>query len=295
LTYMKLSVWPAPLIFDYGFPPPAPPAWQLVTGVIALTAVAVASGLAIPRHPLAGVVGISFFLVLAPTSSVIPILTEVIAEHRMYLPLACVLGVVVGGVAATGRFAVRRGWLTGTVVRAVAWALLLAAAAGLEVLTWQRNAIYRTETALWLDTASKVPGNPRAQNNLGMAYLEAGDTRAALERFHLAVTTLPNYFEANANMSVALERLGRPGEALAYIRRAVDLNPTSLPVHTALVRILARLGRWDEALAAAKVYVDQFPDSSGANALYASLLASRGQLGEAQRYQRKAQELDFRK
>ena len=36
----------------------------------------------------AGFPGAWFFLILAPTSSVLPIVTEVAAEHRMYLPLA---------------------------------------------------------------------------------------------------------------------------------------------------------------------------------------------------------------
>lgn len=39
----------------------------------------------------------SFFLILAPTASFVPIITEVVAEHRMYLPLAAV---IVAGVLA---------------------------------------------------------------------------------------------------------------------------------------------------------------------------------------------------
>ena len=43
--------------------------------------------------------GAAFFLILAPTSSVLPIVTEVAAEHRMYLPLAAV-AVLAAGVLA---------------------------------------------------------------------------------------------------------------------------------------------------------------------------------------------------
>ena len=53
----------------------------------ALVAVTV---LAVVKRP-AGFAGAVFFLTLAPTSSLLPIPTEVAAEHRMYLPLAAVI------------------------------------------------------------------------------------------------------------------------------------------------------------------------------------------------------------
>ena len=42
----------------------------------------------------AGFAGAVFFLALAPTSSLLPIPTEVAAEHRMYLPLAAVIALM---------------------------------------------------------------------------------------------------------------------------------------------------------------------------------------------------------
>ena len=38
---------------------------------------------------------LAFFLLLAPTSSVLPIVTEIAAEHRMYLPLAVIIAALV--------------------------------------------------------------------------------------------------------------------------------------------------------------------------------------------------------
>ena len=67
--------------------------------LVALTVVGI-----VRRHP-AAFLGAWFFLILAPSSSVLPIVTEVAAEHRMYLPLAAVIagggrGRVRGGRAA---------------------------------------------------------------------------------------------------------------------------------------------------------------------------------------------------
>jgi tetratricopeptide (TPR) repeat protein len=251
-----------------------------------------ASVLAARRWPLAGLAGISFFLVLAPSSSVIPILTEVLAEHRMYLPLACVVALVVGGAVAWFRTGERRRVLAahGPVTLA-GWVSLLAVAGILGYLTWQRNIVYRTELSLWHDTAAKVPDNPRAQNNLGMALLEVGRTPEALARFRKAVTLRPGYFEAHGNTALALERLGQFPEALVYMRRAVELNPESGPANEGLVRLLVRLTRWNEALAAAGVYVERLPEAQRSNYLYGSLLSRMGRAKEALPYLQRAKEL----
>ncbi len=289
--YLKLVIWPAPLVFDYGFPPPAPQPWLVVVGTVALAGLVIASLLAVRGRQLAGFAGVSFFLILAPTSTVIPILTEVVAEHRMYLPLACVLGVVVAAEAAAARAAVSRGWVPRVVAGVAVGVLLLAAGVTFGVLTRQRNAVYRSELSLWQDTASKVPNNPRAQSNLGMAYLTAGDAQAAVERFRVAVGLRASYFEANANLALGLERSGKFDEALIYFKQAVALDPTNPTAETELVRVLVKLGQWDAALAAGKAYVEAAPDRPEANALYASLLAKRGRSVEAQSFRQRAREL----
>jgi protein O-mannosyl-transferase len=64
--------------------------------VVALLGATIA---ALIRRPPLGFLGASFFITLAPTSSVVPIATEVGAERRMYLPLIpLVVLAVVGGV-----------------------------------------------------------------------------------------------------------------------------------------------------------------------------------------------------
>lgn len=291
-TYLTLVFWPSPLVFDYGFPPPAPSVPRSVAAAVLLAALVGASILAARRWPLAGLAGISFFLILAPSSSVIPILTEVLAEHRMYLPLACVVALVVGGAVALIRASERRGVLAAqSPVRLAGWALLFAVAGTLGFLTWQRNIVYRSELSLWQDTAAKVPDNPRAQNNLGMALLEVGRTAEALARFREAVVLRPGYFEANGNTALALERLGEFSEALVYMSRAVEINPESGPAHESLVRLLIRLNRWNEALAAARAYVERLPESQRSNHLYGSLLSRMGRAKEALPYLQRAKEL----
>jgi tetratricopeptide (TPR) repeat protein len=289
--YLKLVFWPSPLVFDHGFPP-VPSAPQLVVRALLLVVLAAGSVWALRRWPLTGLAGTAFFLILAPTSTLVPILTEIVAEHRMYLPLACVLGVVVGGTFEVARAASRRGFPLATPTgRLAGWLLLSAAAVGLGFLTWQRNQVYRTELALWRDTVAKVPDNPRALNNLGWALLRAGKTEEALAHLGKAVSLRPGYFEANGGAALALENLGRVAEALPYMRRAVEIDPKSVPANESLVRLLVRLNRWDDALAAARAYVERSPEVARANSLYGSLLSRMGRTAEALPYIRRAQDL----
>jgi protein O-mannosyl-transferase len=93
--YLKLVFWPGELTFDYGAR--AVHVASAVPGLLLVAGLAVATVVAWTRAPWLGFVGTSFFLILAPSSSVIPIRTEVAAERRVYLALALVLVVLVAG------------------------------------------------------------------------------------------------------------------------------------------------------------------------------------------------------
>ena len=48
-------------------------------------------GCSLVYRPRLGFLGAWFFVILAPSSSVVPVAGQTIAEHRMYLPLAAVI------------------------------------------------------------------------------------------------------------------------------------------------------------------------------------------------------------
>ena len=64
--------------------------------------------------------------------------------------------------------------------RAASCAGVAVLAAGLGVLTMQRNDDYRSEIAIWADAVAKRPENSRTQYNLGLALTEAGRVREAV-------------------------------------------------------------------------------------------------------------------
>ncbi|MBC7368369.1 MAG: hypothetical protein H7343_16425 [Undibacterium sp.] len=104
MHYLRLAVWPEPLVFDYGLAPV-----QTVGAVLSPAAVVLGllgtTGWALWRRPVGGFLLATFFIILAPTS-LVPGTTQMIVEHRMYLPLAAVLALIMGaGVQWGGRAA----------------------------------------------------------------------------------------------------------------------------------------------------------------------------------------------
>jgi tetratricopeptide (TPR) repeat protein len=230
--YLRLAVWPAPLVFDYGgvlVRSLAEVWWQAIV-VLALLGLTI---WALVRKPRSGFLGAWFFAILAPTSSVVP-LADTVFEHRIYLSLAAV---VVAAVLALHAVAGRRGLM-------VAAAL----AVGLGWLSMRRNEDYRSELTLWSDTVAKRPENARAHTNLGIALAESGRVADAVVQYQEAIRIEPAIPAAQLNLCIALTRLGRPAEALPHGEAAVRMDPGNANAHVDLGLALVALGRAAEAL-----------------------------------------------
>jgi hypothetical protein len=92
--YLRRALWPYPLVFAYGEPRALTlgDVWPEVAFILALAALACWIW---RTRPQVGILALAFFVVLAPTSSVVPIATEVGAERRMYLPLMALTVLIV--------------------------------------------------------------------------------------------------------------------------------------------------------------------------------------------------------
>jgi len=99
--YVKLALWPDELTFDYG--EHLLRGGLAIVGLTGLAAFAAATLWAWRRATWLAFLGTWFFMVLGPSSSVVPITTEIAAERRVYLALAPLLVLVVVGVEALRR------------------------------------------------------------------------------------------------------------------------------------------------------------------------------------------------
>ncbi|MEO7413436.1 MAG: tetratricopeptide repeat protein [Opitutaceae bacterium] len=247
VLYLKLACWPHPLVLDYGAEVVRDPLAVLPQGLFLLATLA-STIWALVRRPILGFLGGWFFVVLAPSSSFVPLVTQTMAEHRMYLPLAAVVVLAVAGL----RCCLPRAWP----VFGVAVAVALGGA------TIARNADYRSAESIWRDTVAKWPTNPRGHYTLAQLADEAGRHDEAITHGKAAVDLLPRDPTAHFNLAFSLAAGGRPEEALVHYAEAARLRPESADPHINAGSVLARLGRVDEAIAEYEIVVRLKPDSA---------------------------------
>src|SRR5215831_765479 len=78
--YLWLSIWPSALVVDYGVPQSLH-ATDVAVQLVIIAALVALTVIALFRWPTLGFLGAMFFLTLTPTSSVLPIRTEVGADR----------------------------------------------------------------------------------------------------------------------------------------------------------------------------------------------------------------------
>ncbi|MCX8037692.1 MAG: tetratricopeptide repeat protein [Candidatus Sumerlaeia bacterium] len=310
--YLRLAFWPVGLVVDYGTWTARTPG-EIVPYALVVVALMAATVAAWFRWPWAGYLGTWFFVILAPSSSIVPLLTQTIAEKRMYLPLTAVvtLAVIIAG-EGTRRFlerriadeAVRRGsarWLS---VGAVACLAVI-----LGAMTHARNRDYRSEIALWDDVIRKRPDNPRAYLNRayacqkikawdqaiadcdkavelapndpyvylkrGEAYAARGDTSRALADFDKAIELDPTYARPYLNRGNILRDRGDLHQAIEQYSKAIELMPDLTDAYNNRGLLHARLGNLAQA-------VDDFTKAIAVNPLIASYYANRASVWNLQ-------------
>ena len=231
--YLELAVWPSPLVFDYG-PLLVSSPGKVLPDIFLLAVALVGTVVLCRRSPALGFLGICFFVILAPTSSVVPVALQPIAENRMYLPLAAL---VVGFVLATDRvLGTRAPWLIGAIALAsIAWTA--------------RNEDYRDAVTLWSDTVRKRPHNPRAQDDFGNALAQVGRKDEAIQHLRLALQLTPVVGRIHYNLAKVLHDTGQRDEAIREYEEAVRLDPTYADAQVNLAAALAEAGRSEEAQA----------------------------------------------
>ena len=262
--YLGLALWPHPLVFDYGNATE-----NNATSIAALLigALIIATFAGLRRGTVVGFLGASFFLILAPSSSFIPIATQTQAEHRTYLALAPLVVLLVLGFRVLVR---ARGLIIGST-----------AAVALGGLTFSRNQDYRSAHTLWADTTAKRPANPRAHFNLGQALVATGRDAEATASFEHAVKLRPTYAQAHNALGLTLTKAGRHDDAVRHAAEAVHLAPHMADAHLTLGAALIAADRMPEALVAYQRALAVDPDSSDIHTQVGLLLARAARPAEA--------------
>ncbi|MHC4198063.1 MAG: tetratricopeptide repeat protein, partial [Planctomycetota bacterium] len=235
IEYAKLLLLPIPgrLNVDYDVRL-TETLWRIpaLTAAVTIVAVLITAVLSLRRARLPAFCVLWFLVMLAPTSSIIP-LPEIMVTYRLYLAgLAFYLLLVVGIHGLFSYLGAQKGLDPKRV-----WQAELAVLAGVVlfygVCTYQHNKVWATEIALWEDTVKKSPAKVRPHYNLGHACQSDGQVERAKAEYKICVELYNSAF-FNARNKVEMDCCGRAFTNLGdvYInekqyKRAIPLLETA--------------------------------------------------------------------
>jgi tetratricopeptide (TPR) repeat protein len=262
--YLRLVVWPSGLSFDYFDWPVARSLGDVMPGALVTFAALGATAVLLARRPALGLVGAWFFVLLAPTSTVLPLAGELVAERRLYLALAAPALVAALALQHLRERAPRLANGAGALTVAL-----------LALATARHNLAYRTAVGIFSDAVAARPPNVRARYNYGNALKDEGRIDLALAEYRGCMARDVGYMDAYTNAVVAGQRLGlrNPWEghetgtvadveraeaeaapffnrseramqqgqrdaAVGLLREATRLAPTSMEAHARLAYVL---------------------------------------------------------
>jgi tetratricopeptide (TPR) repeat protein len=204
-------------------------------GLIGLWAGVAGALLLRSRFPLAAFGFLTFLLLLAPTSSFVPI-RDVLVERRVYLAS---IGLILIALEFLSRIRWNHARLAGLVLVVIVYG----------VATAKRNQVWASPLSLWQDTALKSPHKPRPHFQLAFAHYSDGNFAAAAAEYEkVAQLETPDY-RLLIDWGLALDGLGQLNEALAKFQAAAQRENTAQA--QALIGMMqAKQGRYSEALAA---------------------------------------------
>jgi Tfp pilus assembly protein PilF len=265
--YLRLAIWPTDLVINYGTPVPYTwidvlPHASMVVALIVLTLVA------LRWNPALAFIGAWFFITLAPSSSIVPIATEVGAERRMYLPL---MAIVSAGVL--GLYNVRA--VRERLSRRVATGTVAVVATALGGLTIARNVEHQSWMTLAQTTLERWPTD--------VAHAAVGSELSRLRRDEEAVPLLRvgarSDVRARYNLGIALFNLARYDEALRELEVLVAQHPMREEAPWArrvMGHAYARLRRWPDAIAQLQLTMAMTPHDAEARTLLVDAHNSHG-------------------
>ena len=306
--YIRLVFWPLDLCFDYVWRVQSNPWIYLSLGGVIVAIISAAlfgysrsiattkSSATPPTEAatsddsrfaigLASWMTLTFYFVLAPTSSIVPI-RDLAFEHRMYLPSA----LVVAGVILVSWSLMRRMLESSNQpnvlrlgVATIAIALLLM----LGFRTHLRNLDYQSGQSLWQSAVEASPKNPRAWYSLGQVLYKRGDKDEALEPMIKAVGYSNEPVAIyDAGLAGCLLHIGRLDDAIKLYKRAIENKPDYDQAFNDLGVIYLKKGELEEA----RSYFTEASELGNAEAFYnlGWIDRKQGAFDDAERHFRKA-------
>jgi tetratricopeptide (TPR) repeat protein len=252
VTYLRLFFWPAEQNLDWDYPL-STNFFQLktVSSFLFLLVLLLVALLAYRKFRLLSLGIVAFFVILAPTSSVIPI-KDLIFEHRMYLPLAFLamgfVQILFDGLIEIKKMGPRASQIALMVITITLLPLLTS-------LTHARNEVWMSEISLWRDVVKKSPNKARAHINYGKTLLNYGygSNEEVKKEFTIASRLCPDCTLPYYNLAIVYFREGDYQNVLRHALKVEKKNPNNRYVLYLVAKTYMKLDKWQEA----RIYLER--------------------------------------
>ncbi len=266
--YAGKLLWPATLVLDHGEWLAAGPAAVWPAALATATLVG-GTALGFAWRPRIFFPLVAAAILLAPTTSVVPVRTQTIAEHRMYLPAAFLIGWLVAAGAAAARACGRRA-VSGTPRAARAGPAAVMAvvgvvavlAAGSVARTMARNRDFASAVSLWRQNVRDCPANDRGSTNLVAALIRDSRFAEAWPLALAAVEARPDRERNWLNLGRLYAEAGQDDEALEAFATAIRLAPGEADARINLGIVLSRGADLERAIVTLTEAIALRPDAA---------------------------------
>jgi tetratricopeptide (TPR) repeat protein len=211
-----------------------------------------------------------FFLTLSIESSFIPI-TDVIFEHRTYLPSFGFFLILTSGIYL----------LLWNKYKYFAIFIFVIIIASDSYLTYERNNVWKDEFSLWNDNAEKTPNLPRALVNRGVAYGNLGQWDKAIADYSKAIGINPEYTDGYYDLGVAYGNLGQWDREIACQSKAIEIDPNYMKAYYGRGSAYGNLGQLDKTIADYSKAIGIYPKYTEAYNNRGLTYATLGQMEKA--------------
>jgi tetratricopeptide (TPR) repeat protein len=249
-----------------------------IFGLVALIALVALAWRYRRRFPLATYGFLAYLLLMAPTSSILPI-ADPVADRRLYISMIGLLLIVVDLLARVPVAPKQLATACAIVLLACAWA------------TRAHAAIWSNPVTLWQNTVLKSPNKRRVHFQLASSYYDAGRCDLAIPEYRRTAELEPPNYDLLIDWALAYDQCNQPDESLAKLKEAAKLDATA-HVYSQIGMVYAKQSRWNEALDALAMAQKIDPNFAMTYYYRGGVHLAQNQLIEAIANFRKAVQLD---
>jgi len=275
LKYLQLAFWPASQNLDYRWP--AVQSFSEVWLPFLLMAVLVVLVIiGMWKAPRWSFLGGWFFVILGPTSSIVPIV-DVIFEHRMYLPLASLIVMTI-----IGLFLLFQNFTQRETCGKMFLMLMSLCTIALANASYQRNQLYASNLTMWEDVTRKSPQNLRGFYNRALHLIKQHELEEAEKYLRHALQLKPidkgEIARCYGTLAVVVFRQGREEEGDQYFQTALELKPNVAEIYANYGYALLLNEDYDRSKELLERALEISPDSAFANCYMGALYVREGKI-----------------